>query len=109
MLGQAFENKPGRVRGLIGLQCPQDAGQIYRETGRIVEVDECAQMRLYREQVVEFMRNSLGPAIITVHQCHHPEIAVDGDTATAVNYSLVMLRQGEKFVITQWYRERAWG
>jgi hypothetical protein len=28
------------------------------------------------------MRNSLGPAIITVHQCHHPEIAVDGDTAT---------------------------
>jgi hypothetical protein len=35
-----------------------------------------------RAAVVEFMRNSLGPAIITVHQCHHPEIAVDGDTAT---------------------------
>ena len=39
-----------------------------------------------REQVVEFMRNSLGPAIITVHQCHHPEIAVDGDTATGTWY-----------------------
>jgi ketosteroid isomerase-like protein len=37
-----------------------------------------------RDKVVEFMRNSLGPAIITVHQCHHPEITVDagGDTAT---------------------------
>ena len=39
---------------------PQDAGQIYRETGRIVEVDECAQMRFYREQVVEFWREHPG-------------------------------------------------
>jgi hypothetical protein len=31
-----------------------------------------------RDQVVAFMRNSLGPAIITVHQCHHPEITLDG-------------------------------
>ena len=30
---------------------PQDAGQIWRETGRIVEVDECAQMRFFREKV----------------------------------------------------------
>jgi hypothetical protein len=28
------------------------------------------------------MRESLGPQMITMHQCHHPEIAVDGDTAT---------------------------
>jgi hypothetical protein len=35
-----------------------------------------------RDKVVDFMRNSLGPSIITVHQVHHPEIAVDGDTAT---------------------------
>ena len=35
-----------------------------------------------RDAVVDFMRTSLGPAIITVHQCHHPEIAMDGDTAT---------------------------
>ena len=39
-----------------------------------------------RDQVVEFMRNSLGPAIITVHQCHHPEILVDGDMATGTWY-----------------------
>jgi hypothetical protein len=35
---------------------PQDAGAIYRETGRIVEVDECAQMRLYRDEVLDFWR-----------------------------------------------------
>ena len=39
-----------------------------------------------RDQVVEFMRTSLGPAIITVHQCHHPEITVDGDTARGTWY-----------------------
>ena len=32
------------------------------------------------------MRNSLGPAIITVHHVHHPEIEVDGDTATGTWY-----------------------
>jgi ketosteroid isomerase-like protein len=36
-----------------------------------------------RDAVVSFMTESLGTgAIITVHQCHHPEITVDGDTAT---------------------------
>jgi ketosteroid isomerase-like protein len=36
-----------------------------------------------RDAVVGFMRQSLGTgAIITVHQCHHPEISVDGDLAT---------------------------
>jgi hypothetical protein len=39
-----------------------------------------------REQVVQFMRASLGPAIITVHQCHHPEITVTGDTAHGTWY-----------------------
>jgi SnoaL-like domain len=39
-----------------------------------------------RDAVVGFMRNSLPPTIITVHQCHHPEISVDGDTATGTWY-----------------------
>jgi hypothetical protein len=39
-----------------------------------------------RDAVVEFMRTSLGPAIITVHQCHHPELRVAGDTATGTWY-----------------------
>jgi hypothetical protein len=39
-----------------------------------------------RDAVVKFMSESLGPAIITVHQCHHPEISVDGDRATGTWY-----------------------
>jgi hypothetical protein len=39
-----------------------------------------------RDQVVDFMRSSLGPAIITVHHVHHPEIEVSGDTATGAWY-----------------------
>ncbi|MDP9117522.1 MAG: nuclear transport factor 2 family protein [Actinomycetota bacterium] len=36
-----------------------------------------------REDVVAYMRQALGAgAIITVHQCHHPEITVDADSAT---------------------------
>ncbi|MDT4960100.1 MAG: hypothetical protein QOG07_4207 [Pseudonocardiales bacterium] len=39
-----------------------------------------------RDAVVTFMRDSLGPAIITVHHCHHPELAVAGDNATGTWY-----------------------
>jgi hypothetical protein len=35
-----------------------------------------------REAITEYMRSTLTPAIITVHQVHHPELSVDGDTAT---------------------------
>ena len=35
---------------------PQDAGAIYERTGRIIGVDECAQMRFYRELVTDFWR-----------------------------------------------------
>ena len=36
------------------------------------------------EQIVEYMRENLGNNMITVHQVHHPEITVDGDTAVGV-------------------------
>jgi hypothetical protein len=39
-----------------------------------------------RDAVVEFMRNSMPPTIITIHQCHHPEIEISGDTATGTWY-----------------------
>jgi hypothetical protein len=39
-----------------------------------------------RDAVVDFMRTSLGPAIITVHHVHHPEIGIDGDRATGTWY-----------------------
>jgi hypothetical protein len=35
-----------------------------------------------RGALVDYMRTNLGPAIVTMHQVHHPEITVDGDTAT---------------------------
>jgi SnoaL-like domain len=39
-----------------------------------------------RAAVVDFMRTSLGPAIITVHHVHHPEIEITDDTATGTWY-----------------------
>ena len=37
-----------------------------------------------RDEIVGFLRKSLGPEIITVHFASQPEIAVDGDTATGI-------------------------
>jgi hypothetical protein len=39
---------------------PQDAGAIYRKTGRIVPTDECAQMHYYRHLAFTFMREHPG-------------------------------------------------
>jgi hypothetical protein len=39
-----------------------------------------------RDAVVGFMRQWLTPAIITVHQCHHPEIRVTGNSAAGTWY-----------------------
>jgi hypothetical protein len=36
-----------------------------------------------RADVVNFMRDNLGPGVITIHVGNHPEITVDGDAATA--------------------------
>ncbi len=35
-----------------------------------------------RQDVVDFMSANLGPGIVTIHIASHPEISVDGDTAT---------------------------
>jgi uncharacterized protein (TIGR02246 family) len=35
-----------------------------------------------RDAITAYMRTTLTPAIITVHHVHHPEITVDGDSAT---------------------------
>lgn len=36
------------------------------------------------DEIVAYMRDTLGPSMITVHQVHQPEITIDGDTATAM-------------------------
>jgi hypothetical protein len=35
-----------------------------------------------RATLVSYMRENLGEGLVTMHQAHHPEIEVDGDTAT---------------------------
>ena len=39
-----------------------------------------------RRALVDFMKSSLGPSIITEHRVTHPEITVNGDHATATWY-----------------------
>lgn len=39
-----------------------------------------------RDAFIAFMRNTLGPHVITEHRCDHPEIDVDGDSATGTWY-----------------------
>jgi 4-amino-4-deoxy-L-arabinose transferase-like glycosyltransferase len=39
---------------------PEEAGALYRQTGRVVHVDECAQMRYYRGLVTDFWREHPG-------------------------------------------------
>ena len=34
------------------------------------------------DAIVAYMRENLGPSMITLHQVHHPELLVDGDAAT---------------------------
>ena len=49
-----------------------------------------------KQAVVDYMSSALGPEIITVHQVHHPEITVDGDSATGTWYL------EDKVIITQY-------
>lgn len=39
-----------------------------------------------REAYLTFLRNTLGPHVITEHRCDHPEIDVDGDRADGIWY-----------------------
>ena len=39
-----------------------------------------------RDDLVEFMRSSLGPGVITEHRVTHPEITVTGDEASGIWY-----------------------
>jgi hypothetical protein len=35
-----------------------------------------------RDEILGYLRENLGPSIITVHRCGQPEITIDGDDAT---------------------------
>jgi hypothetical protein len=62
-----------------------------------------------REAIVGYMRASLGPGIITVHHCHHPEIDVDGDTATgrwALDDTVIITEHGAVLRGAAFYEDR---
>ena len=42
---------------------PEDAGAIYRQSGEVVHLDECAQMRFYQGLVTEFWREHPGEKV----------------------------------------------
>ena len=46
-----------------------------------------------RADLVEYMRSSMGPGVITEHRVTHPEITVNGDEATGM---LVPARPGDR-------------
>ena len=39
---------------------PQDAGEVYERTGRVIPTDECTQMRFYRSRALDFVREHPG-------------------------------------------------
>jgi hypothetical protein len=39
-----------------------------------------------RDALVAYMRENMGPSLISMHHVHHPEITVDGDTARGTWY-----------------------
>lgn len=43
---------------------------------------ECAS----RDEIIAFLSSSMVPDLVSMHQGHHPEIEVDGDTATGTWY-----------------------
>ncbi len=39
-----------------------------------------------RDEIIAFLSGSMVPDLVSMHQGHHPEITIDGDTATGVWY-----------------------
>jgi hypothetical protein len=50
--GKWIDDVPG-IRGAP--PTPQDAGDVYRRTGRVIDTNECAQMRFYRRRALDFV------------------------------------------------------
>ena len=79
-----IEHLKYRYLRCLDLKLWDDFGQTLAE-----DIDATYGTRLKftgRDKVVNYMRDSLPGSIITLHQCHHPEISVNGDTATGTWY-----------------------
>ncbi len=62
-----------------------------------------------RAEIVEYMRSALDADIITVHVCSHPEIEVDGETATGswcLEDTVIVPEHGVLIRGAAYYRDR---
>ncbi len=62
-----------------------------------------------RDSVVDFMRQSLSGPIITVHVAHHPELDVDGETASGswcFEDTVIVPEYGVRIRGAGYYRDR---
>ncbi|OHU96452.1 nuclear transport factor 2 family protein [Mycobacterium talmoniae] len=62
-----------------------------------------------RADLVEYMRSSLGPGIITEHRVTHPEISVTGDEASATWYlqdRVIVAEMNFMLIGAAFYRDR---
>ena len=62
-----------------------------------------------RAALVDYMRTNLGPAIVTMHHVHHPEIVVVGDDATGRWYlhdQVISAEYGFKLEGAAFYEDR---
>ena len=57
---------------------PQDAGATYERTGRVVDTNECAQMRFYRNRALAFVRDHPGEkarlAVVAARMLWQPSV-----------------------------------
>ncbi|MFF0492719.1 nuclear transport factor 2 family protein [Nocardia sp. NPDC003482] len=62
-----------------------------------------------RQEIVDFMRDSLSGNIVTVHVCSHPDIEVDGETATGswcLEDTVIVPEHGVLIRGAAYYRDR---
>lgn len=62
-----------------------------------------------RDEIVGFLRKSLGPDMITVHRAGQPEITVDGEVASGIwSFEDTVIATGHRVVImgAAFYRDR---
>jgi hypothetical protein len=83
---------------------PQDAADRYAQTGQIIKVDECAQMRYYQHRTIEFWRDEPGEkarlAGLAVWGFWSPEVGPAGERSSG---SGTPSRSVGSWVVPAWF------
>jgi len=92
---------------------PDKAAGIYDETGEVVDVDECAQMRYYRDEVTQFWREQPGEkarlAVQAVGMLWSPFLSVEADDAGQRGTADLLQRTVEPVFVVLLYAFAVWG